>query len=182
MLQTSVKWSVEDYHRMVAAGILEDRRVELLAGDIVAMSPETPIHYNTAKRGTRYLQSLLDGLADVRFNGPITLANSEPEPDMAIARLPESNYDERHPETADLFWVVEVAKTSFQKDFTVKAEIYAQAGIPEYWILDLAQQQMVVMREPKGDRYLQIQTVSDGEIQPLAFPEITISLKKLLGD
>ncbi len=182
MLKTPVKWSVQDYHRMVAAGILADRRVELLEGDIVAMSPETPMHYNTAKRGTRYLQSLLVGLADVRFNGPITLKDSEPEPDLAIARLPESNYDERHPGAADLFWVVEVAKTSFQKDFTVKATIYAQADIPEYWILDLAQQQMVVMREPKGDRYRQIQTLSTGDITSLAFPQIAINIQALLGN
>jgi hypothetical protein len=58
----------------------------LLFGEIVEMSPETPIHYSTAKRGTKYLEELLfNGKADVRFNGPITLSNSEPEPDIALA-------------------------------------------------------------------------------------------------
>lgn len=181
MVVTSVKWSVRDYHQMIKAGILAHRHVELLAGDIVAMSPETPQHYNTAKRNSRYLQTVLDGLADVRFNGPITLIDSEPEPDVAIARLPESRYDEKHPEPDDLFWVIEVAKTSFQKDFTVKATIYAQANIPEYWIIDLEQKQLMILRKPSGDRYLQIQTLTDGDITPLAFPEIPISIKKLLG-
>jgi Uma2 family endonuclease len=181
MATTLVKWSVQDYHQMIAVGILAGRSVELLAGDIIAMAPETPLHYNTAKRGTRYLQERLVGLADVRFNGPITLMDSEPELDMAIARLPESRYDTCHPHAEDLFWVVEVAKTSFQKDFNLKAVIYAQAGIPEYWILDLAERKMVILREPSGDRYQQIQTLSSGEVTPLAFPEIIISINQLFA-
>ena len=75
-MTTLAKWSVDDYHRKVEADILRDRRVELLAGDIVEMSPETPIHYNTAKRGANYLADLFAGSADVRFNGSITLADS----------------------------------------------------------------------------------------------------------
>ena len=71
-MKTLAKWSVDDYHRMVEAGILRGRHVELLAGEIVEMSPETPIHYTTAKLGAKYLEELLPGKADVRFNGPIT--------------------------------------------------------------------------------------------------------------
>ncbi len=111
-MKTLAKWSVHDYHQMIQAGILRDRRVELLAGEIVEMSPESPIHYSTAKRGAKYLEELLIDKADVRFNGPITLSNSEPEPDIAIVRLPESAYNHRHPQPEDIFWIVEVAKTS----------------------------------------------------------------------
>jgi Uma2 family endonuclease len=115
-MKTLAKWSVNDYHRMIEAGILKDRRVELLAGEIVEMSPETPIHYNTAKRGAKYLEELLSDRADVRFNGLITLSNSQPEPDIAVVRLPESNYNDRHPEPQDIFLIIEVAKTSLRKD------------------------------------------------------------------
>ncbi|MGB3264432.1 MAG: Uma2 family endonuclease [Microcoleus sp.] len=115
-MKTLAKWSVGDYHRMIEAGILRDRPVELLAGEVCQMSPETPIHYNTTKRGTKYLEELLAGKADVRFNGPITLSDSEPEPDIAIVRLPESAYNDRHPEPQDIFWIVEVAQTSLKKD------------------------------------------------------------------
>ena len=55
-MKTLAKWSVNDYHRMIEAGILRDRRVELLAGEIIEMSPETPIHYSTVKRNTKYLE------------------------------------------------------------------------------------------------------------------------------
>lgn len=81
------RWSVADYHRMIAAGILQNRRVELLAGNIVEMAPEPPLHYSSASESSHYLASLLQGMAHVRFNGPITLPESEPEPDIAIVRL-----------------------------------------------------------------------------------------------
>lgn len=75
-MKTLAKWSVEDYHRMVAAGILQGRRVELLVNAIFEMSPETPLHYTTAQHGAKYLEALLAGQADVRFNGPITLIDN----------------------------------------------------------------------------------------------------------
>jgi Uma2 family endonuclease len=180
-MKTLAKWSVDDYHRMVQAGILSDRRVELLFGEIVEMSPETPIHYSTAKRGVKYLEELLLGKADVRFNGPITLPNSEPEPDIAIARLPESAYNNRHPAPEDIFWVVEVAKTSLKKDLELKAFIYAVAEIPEYWVLDLSAKQIIVFREPKDGKYITEQIIVQGTITPLAFLDIQVSVEKLLG-
>ena len=180
-MKTLAKWSVHDYHLMVETGILRDRQVELLAGEIVEMSPETPIHYTTAKRGTKYLEALLSGQADVRFNGPITLADSEPEPDIAIVRLPESAYVDRHPAPADIFWLIEVAKTSLKKDIEIKAAIYAAAGIREYWVLDLSAQQIIVFRNPQNGEYVEEQTLATGTIAPLAFPNIAVSVSRLLS-
>lgn len=178
-MKTLAKWTVDEYHRMVEAGILRDRNVELLAGEIVEMSPETPIHYSTAKRGTKYLEALLAGKADVRFNGPITLLNSEPEPDIAVVRLPESAYRDRHPAPQDIFWIVEVAKTSLQKDLEVKASIYAAAEIPEYWVLNLSNQQLTVFRNPRNGQYAEAQTIGAGAIAPLAFADITVFIERL---
>lgn len=173
------KWSVDAYHRMLQAGILRDRRVELLAGEIVEMSRD-PIHYNTAKRGAKHLEELLAGQADVRFNGPITLSTSEPEPDVAIVRLPDA-YNARHPEPENIFWLVEVAKTSLKKDLALKASIYATAGIREYWVLDLSANQMIVFRDPQNSQYTTKQTIGQGVIRPLAFQEIQVSVEKLLA-
>jgi Uma2 family endonuclease len=180
-MKTLAKWSVEEYHRMIEAGILHGRSVELLAGEIVEMSPETPIHYTTAKRGAKYLEELLSDKADVRFNGPITLADSEPEPDIAVVRLPESVYNDRHPNPQDIFWIVEVAKTSLKKDLEVKAAIYAMAAVQEYWVLDLSAKQMIVFRNPKADKYIEEYTVAEGMITPLAFPDVSVSVKRLLS-
>ena len=179
-MKTLAKWSVDDYHRMIEAGILRDRRVELLAGEIVEMSPETPIHYNTAKRGARYLEELLAGRADVRFNGPITLLDSEPEPDIAIVRLPESTYNNRNPEPEDIFWVIEVAKASLKKDLDFKGSIYATAEIQEYWVLDISAKRLIVFREPQNGQYVIEQTFLQGEVIPLAFQDVRILIERLL--
>ncbi len=178
-MQTLAKWSVDEYHAMIAAGILRDRQVELLAGDIIEMSPETPLHYSTAKRGAKYLETLLAGKAEVRFNGPITLFDSEPEPDIAIVRLPESAYSIRHPRPEDIYWVIEVANTSLKKDLETKAAIYAAAEIQEYWVLDLTTHQVTVFRNPQQSRY-SIQSAESKAIEPLAFPEIQILIQSLL--
>ena len=180
-MKTLAKWSVNDYHRMIEAGILRDRRVELLAGEIIEMSPETPIHYSTAKRSTKYLEELLAGRADIRFNGPITLSDSEPEPDIAIVRLPESTYNDRHPRPDDIFWLIEVAKTSLKKDLDLKASIYATAEIQEYWVLDLSRKQMVVFQEPQNGQYVAQRVISKGAIAPLALPDIEVSVERLLA-
>ena len=180
-MKTLAKWSVEEYHRMIEAGILHSRSVELLAGEIVEMSPETPIHYTTAKRGAKYLEELLSDKADVRFNGPITLADSEPEPDIAIVRLPESAYNDRHPNPQDIFWIVEVAKTSLKKDLEVKARIYAMAAIQEYWVLDLSAKQINVFRNPQGDKYTEAYIIAEGTITSLAFPDVVVSVERLLS-
>lgn len=180
-MKTLAKWSVEEYHRMVEAGILHGRSVELLAGEIVEMSPETPIHYTTAKRGAKYLEELLSGKAEVRFNGPITLADSEPEPDIAIVKLPESAYCDRHPNAQDIFWIVEVAKTSLKKDLEVKATIYAMATIQEYWILDLSAKRIIVFRKPQSDQYIEEFSIAEGSITPLAFPGVSVSVERLLS-
>jgi len=180
-MKTLAKWSVEEYHRMVEAGILRGRSVELLAGEIVEMSPETPIHYTTAKRGAKYLEELLSGKADIRFNGPITLAHSEPEPDIAVVQLPESAYNDRHPNSQDIFWSIEVAKTSLKKDLEVKAGIYAMAAIQEYWVLDLSAKQIIVFRNPQADQYIEEYTIAEGTITSLAFPDVSVSVKRLLS-
>ncbi|MDZ8241278.1 MAG: Uma2 family endonuclease [Nostoc sp. ChiQUE01a] len=180
-MKTLAKWSVDDYHRMIEAGILRDRRVELLAGEIVEMTPETPIHYSTAKRGVKYLEQLLIGKANVHFNGPVTLLNSEPEPDIAIVRLPESNYNNRHPAPEDIFWIVEVAKTSLKKDLDIKAAIYATAEISEYWVLNLAAKYIIVFQSPHNRQYTTQKIIEKGMITPLAFPEIQVSVERLLS-
>ncbi len=179
-MTTLAKWSVDDYHQMIESGILSERHVELLRGEIVEMSPETPIHYTTAKKGSKYLEKLLEGKADVRFNGPITLSNSEPEPDIAIVRLPESSYHNRHPHPQDIFWIIEVAKTSLKKDLETKLTIYARAKIQEYWVVDLSTQQLIVFRSPQEGKYLEQSTLTTGNITPLAFSDVNVSVEQIL--
>ncbi len=178
-MTTLVKWSVTDYHRMIAAGILCDRRVELLAGDIIQMSPEGPLHASRIRKIANYLRSLLNGLALVSEAHPITLEQSEPEPDIAIVRLPESRYDERHPGSEDIFWLIEVADTTLVVDLNKKKQVYAVSAINEYWVMNVKANTLTVFRQPMGDDYSLKFQMSQGELIPLAFPEITVSVDRL---
>jgi Uma2 family endonuclease len=180
-MKTLAKWTIEDYHTMIESGVLRDRKVELLESEIIEMSPETPIHYNTASQNSNYLRDILQGKAAVRFNGPITLDTSEPEPDIAIVRLPESIYSARHPGPEDIYWLIEVAKTSLIKDLDPKTAIYAAANLPEYWVLDLANPRLIVFREPQGRKYRSEQIFQAGTLSPLAFPNLRIKIDQLLG-
>lgn len=179
-MKTLIKWSVEDYHQMIEAGILSKYQCELLAGEIVQMSLEMPIHYNMAKRGVKYLEQLLAQQAEIRFNGPITLPDSEPEPDIAIVQLPNNKYDIHHPYPEEIFWLIEVANTSFKKDLELKSLIYAKALIPEYWIINLKTKRLIVFRQPEQGKYFFQQEWNQETINPLAFPTIQIKLQDLL--
>lgn len=177
------RWTVEDYHRMIGAGILTpDDRVELLDGQIVEMAPQNPPHASTTDESADYLKALFAGQARVRTQLPITLApNSEPEPDIAIVRIDQRRYSDRHPAPADVFLLIEIADSTLQRDRTRKAKIYASAGIPEYWIVDLNSQQVIILRDPQANAYQSEQVLSiQAEIAPIAFPRIMIRLQNLL--
>jgi Uma2 family endonuclease len=178
-MTTLAKWSVEDYHRMIAAGILCDRRVELLAGDIVQMSPEGPLHASRIRKVANYLRSILNDLALVSEAHPITLEQSEPEPNIAIVRLPESRYDERHPGSEDIFWLIEISDTTLAVDLNKKKQIYAAAGISEYWVMDVKSNSLTIFRQPSENDYSLKYEMTQGDLIPLAFPEIAVSVDRL---
>lgn len=133
MTTTTAKWTLDEYHQMIDAGILDDKRVELLRGEIVEMSPKGKPHANKSTRAGEYLMRLLGEVAQVRPAKPITLPNgSEPEPDLAIVQRLEAEYDLHHPYPDNIFWVIEYSNTSLTIDLGIKAEIYAQDNIREY--------------------------------------------------
>jgi Uma2 family endonuclease len=175
------RWTVEDYHRMIAAGILFDRSVELLAGEIIEMAPEGPIHKFYAQRFADYLRDRLTGRALIREAAPITLADSEPEPDIAVVQLPNERYRDRHPNPEDIFWLIESSNTSLKKDLEMKQPIYAEAGIQEYWVIDLQNQQLIVFRSPQNSEYTFKQELRHGSVSPQAFLDVVVSVEQLLS-
>jgi len=180
-MKTLAKWTVEDYHQMIAAGILCDRQVELLDGEIIEMSPEGPPHKFYAETLSDYLRSRLINKALIREAGPITLADSEPEPDIAVIQLPRERYRDRHPSSEDIFWLVEISDSSLTKDLELKRQIYAAAGIPEYWVIDLRGKQLTVFRSPEQGDYSFKREVRQGSLTSLAFPGVEVSVDQLLA-
>lgn len=178
-MNTLAKWTVEEYHRMIAAGILQNRQVELLTGEIHEMTPEGPPHTFYGGSLADFFRDRLGSRALVREARPITLTDSEPEPDIAIARGSWADYRLRHPVAEDIFLLIEISESSLTKDLGQKKLIYAMAGIEEYWILDLKKLQLIVFRHPQADDYELQQELTEGAIAPLAFPDLEISLRQL---
>lgn len=176
---TLAKWSIEEYHRIVETGILSERRVELLAGKIIEMPPEGPLHRKMTDSIAEYLRKKLQDRAKIYESHPITLFDSEPESDIAVVKLPVSLYDYRHPSAAEIYLLIEISDSTLEKDLEEKRIVYAKAGILEYWIVDLKARQLITFRQPSGDNYQIKQTYSQGSLFPVAFPDVELSIKKL---
>jgi Uma2 family endonuclease len=178
------RFSVDEYDRMIEAGILqEDEHVELLGGEIVCMAPIGISHANLVSFLLNWFARRLPEAFHIRVQDPIRLPpKSEPEPDIAIVRGPVGSYSHAHPGPADVLLLIEVADSSLAYDRDVKGPLYAAAGIPDYWLLDLASEQLLVHREPKRGRYTTVEALHRGaSVPPLAFPELALPLDELLG-
>jgi Uma2 family endonuclease len=131
---TVAKWNLEDYHRMIAAGILQQKQLELLNGEIIEMSPEGEIHAYSSDEAGEYLIYLLGDRSKIRQGKPITLpeTTSEPEPDLAIVQRLGQDYRQHHPYPENIFWLMEYSDSTLTKDIEIKSKIYAKSGIKEY--------------------------------------------------
>jgi Uma2 family endonuclease len=179
---TIAKWTIDQYHELIATGILDDRSVELLLGDIVEMPPEGMPHAVYCGRSVKYLRNLLGESVEIREAHPITLPNnSEPEPDVAIVRAPDTQYLTHHPYPEDIFWLIEYAGITLAKDLNIKQRIYAAAGILEYWIVNLAASELIVFRGIGNDGYETDTRLTSGTIAPLSFPDVEVDVKRLFS-
>jgi Uma2 family endonuclease len=172
--------SVDRYHRMVDADVFdEDDKVELIEGVLVAMSPHSKKHALSITRIQLYLIDRLSRASwSVRCQLPLSLAISEPEPDLAVVRRMDEETAERHPRTAAL--IIEVAKSSLAAD-RAKSREYALAGVSEYWIVDVDRRWIELHRDPREGVYVVRESVDEGgTIRPIAFPEVEVRVAELL--
>lgn len=157
---------------MVALGRFEDEPIELLKGEVVEMSPQGPRHVATVRRLNRLLVLVVGERAEVQVQGPLALLDhSEPEPDVALV---PPGYEDELPAHAHL--VIEVAESSLSRDRGIKADLYAEAGIPEYWIVNVPERVVEVYRAPQGGAYRErVVRRSDEDVTVTAFPDIRIA-------
>lgn len=178
------RFTVDEYHRMVAAGVLgPDERVELLDGEVVRVSPMGSPHAACVRRLSRLLGRGAGDRAQVAVQLPLRLdAHSEPEPDVALLRPRDDDYAAAHPGPADALLVVEVGDSSVLADRDVKAPLYAHAGVGELWLVDLRAGTITRLRRPAGDRYEDVAVLGPGAtLEPQALPGLTISLDEALA-
>ncbi len=180
MSVATAKWTVDEYHHLVNIGALDHKPVELLQGEIVQMSPEGPLHSNRIRQSAKRLQQQISSTFEISETHPITLGDSEPEPDLAVIRA--GDYDKQHPGPADTLLVVEFAHSSLDKDLEEKRLTYAQAGIGEYWVVNLRDRQVSVFLNPFEGDYQTQQVILEGILHSQICPEISISVNILLGD
>ena len=154
------------------------RRTELIRGIVIEKASKSPLHSSISRRLFRLLQAALPEHFTLLRDDPLTLADSEPEPDLAIVRGTERDFASRHPSTAVL--VIEVAVTSAAADRSM-ASLYAEAGVEEYWIVLPVERRVEVHRNPESGAYRNSSIVEgDTTLECAAIPGIRIRLAELL--
>jgi len=144
------RWSVAEYHRLIDTGFLgEDDPVHLLEGNMVLRTPPNPPHSNSVTRSIRTLVRILPDAWQLRSEQPITLPDSEPQPDITLALGDHTTFRNRHPGPSDIGLLVEVADTSLIVDRVDMGRIYARAGLPVYWIINIVDRQVEVYTDPR---------------------------------
>ena len=184
-LPVTRRFTVDEYYRMADAGILtEDDRVELIEGEIVELPPIGSRHAACVDRLNRLFVTQVGDRAIVRVQNPIRLSErSEPEPDLALVRARPGFYAEAHPGPGDLLLIVEVAETSFDYDRSVKSRLYARAGIPELWIVELQRDRVEVFSEPRADGYHTTRVYRRGNrLAVTALASLNVPVEAILGE
>ncbi len=179
------RFTVEDYHRMIEAGILyEGQPVELINGEIIQMCALGPKHNSTVNRLNVRFTPTLVGRGIVQVQGSVTVSGfSEPEPDVVILRWQDDFYIGPLAGPADILLVMEVAESSLAYDRDVKSLIYAQAGIPEYWLWDLNGGTMIRHRAPSSDGYSEMVVLrGDDNVSPPVFPDVVLRVGEILPE
>lgn len=178
------RFTVSDVLKMDAAGIFDDeQRIELIAGEIVVKPPIGPGHAGDVDILNAVLIRILADRAWIRAQHPLVLEEYHlPQPDIAVVRRRDDYYRNAHPTPADVFLVIEVADTTLRSDRQMKGPLYARAGIPEYWIVDVRRRQIEVYRDPAEDGYESLRTVRSADsLDLVALPGVTIAVSELLG-
>ncbi len=180
------KFSRAAYEQMARMGLFEGKRVELIEGEIVEMSPIGPKHFASSNKAQRLFTERYGSRYLVRYQGPLSLGSSEPEPDIAVVEGDDETYADHHPTTALL--VVEFSDASLEYDRREKLSLYAKAGIPEYWIVNLQANTLEVYREPIPDAELpfgygyrvRMLMNTHEQIAPLFAPDQPVAVREMI--
>jgi len=177
-------FTVAEYERMGQAGIFsEDERVELVCGEIIEMSPIGERHAGCVGFLTQLITLLLQRNAVVWVQNPIRLDDrSEPQPDIAVLKPRADFYRRSKPTPADVLLVIEVSDTTFDYDRRIKVPLYARVGIPEVWVVNLADESVETYAGPSGGSYQTTRSHARGEeLQSSAVASLRLSVAEVLG-
>ena len=178
------RFSVKEYDLMVDVGILSPRdRVELIDGHIVHKAAVSSHHAGCVTYLSNTILPMLGRRVNVRVRGPVCLSEySEPEPDIALLRPRSDFYRDAHPRAGDVMLIVEVSHSTVEYDRDVKAPLYAAAGIPELWLVNLDEDFIDGLSDPDGAGYRAARRYVRGErIAPSLLPDAALEVSEILG-
>lgn len=177
-------FTLDEYHRMGEAGILpQTGRFELIHGEIIEIAMPGSAHSGRVNRLNRLFTSKFGDSVIVSVQNPVALGVfSEPLPDLTLLKPRLDFYTERHPGPGDILLAVEVSDTTLKYDSDTKAALYAEFGIPEYWVLDVIQDVLIVRTSPSNGQYLKTAVFRRGETLRLQkLQETLFSTDEILG-
>jgi Uma2 family endonuclease len=185
-MNVALRLTFDEYMRMIADGAfdtLRDRRIELIHGELRTMTPPGPDHSGAIDWVNEWsVLSPPRGKVTIRVQNPIAIPelDSAPQPDVVWAK--RNDYRDHHPLPDEVLLVIEVADSSLDYDCGDKADLYAAAGIQDYWVVNLQDRVIHVFRSPAAEGYQDKQTIKFGEVlRPLAFPAVSISGAELFS-
>jgi Uma2 family endonuclease len=175
------RFTVEEYHRMAETGILRpNERVELIRGVVRRMSPKNWAHVVATTKVYKRLDRALEGKAAVFQESPLKLVSLDSEPEPDILAISSPNIEAYGSEGTKPLLIVEVAESSLRYDLNVKAGLYAEAGVPEYWVVNLVDRELVVFRVPHEGGYRSRATHHAGDrVAPEAWPDVVLDVEEL---
>ncbi len=180
---TPRRFSVHEYYDMARVGILgADERVELLDGQVVRMTPMGSRHAACVSVLNRLFSNQIPDSVELRVQLPLRLHSfSEPEPDLVLLKARPDGYWDGHPGPEDTLLVVEVSESSLQRDRGAKLAMYAEAGVPEVWIVDISGRHLEVFRTPEAGRYTAVARLGRAEVAaPELVPAVRIPVQEVV--
>ena len=183
-MSTSTRVTVAQYDAMVRRGDFEpreDHHVELIYGEISAMSPINPPHDDSVDKVAEWsFDNTSRETVRVRVQGSVGIPDLDSAPQPDVVWLKRRDYATRRPSPADVLLVIEVSDSSLPKDRGLKARLYAEAGIADYWVVNLPGRCVEVHRDPQGPAYRSVEVFTAGqEVRPLAFPEVALPVDRI---
>jgi Uma2 family endonuclease len=181
------RWTRAECAAIEATGVWDQQKLELIDGELIDKMGKNQPHVTALLTMMVWLQQVF-GSDHVAVEAPVDVApqdnpTNKPEPDLVVLKSPFKSFRSAPPQPGDLALVVEIADTTLRFDLTTKARLYARAGIPEYWVLDLNSRRMIVHRDPEGSVYRSVIASSESEtVTPLMAPQAPFAIRSVFEE
>jgi Uma2 family endonuclease len=177
-------FTVDEYHRMSDIGIFpEDKRFELIRGEIYEMPQAKPPHSGRVNRLNHLFMKRLGDTVVISVQNPSSIDDySEPVPDVSLLKPRADFYSEQHPVPEDVLLLIEISYSTVRFDTKIKGPLYAEAGIPEYWIVNIPQNVLEIRSDPVNGRYTRHEILKHGQtVSPRLLPGVSFQVDEILG-